>query len=74
MTRWAATIGVMLAVVATALAGLKEQSESRRLKYDLPSMERRLRLLERRTMDAQTDVTRECSPRNLLLELEGAAR
>lgn len=74
MTRWATTIAVVLAVVATALAGLKEQSESRRLQYDLPRLERRLQRLERRTMDAQTDVTRLCSPRSLLLEHEGATR
>jgi hypothetical protein len=70
MTRWVTTISVVLAVLATALAGLKEQSESQRLAYDIPRLERRLQLLERRTLDAQTDVTNLCSPRSLLLELE----
>ena len=70
MTRWAATIAVVLAVVATALAGLKEQSESQRLQYDLPRLERRLQMLERRTADAQTTATNLCSPRSLLTEQE----
>lgn len=71
MTRWCTTLAVLLAVVATALAGLKEQSESRRLQYELPRLERRLQLLERRTLDAQTAVTSLCSPRSLLKEHEG---
>ncbi|MFM8386118.1 MAG: hypothetical protein ACKOCB_04740 [Planctomycetia bacterium] len=73
MTRWATTIAVALAVVATALAGIKEQSESRRLQYDIPRMERRLQLLERRTLDAQAEVSALASPRSLLTELEGGA-
>lgn len=73
MTRWATTIAVGLALVAAALAGIKEQSESRRLQYDIPRLERRLQLLERRTLDAQADVSALASPRSLLTEQEAQA-
>lgn len=71
--RAATNIAVVLAVVATALAGVKEQSESRRLQYDIPRLERRLDLLERRHRAVEASVARSLSPRSLLVEQERAA-
>lgn len=71
--RTATIIAVVLAVVATALAGVKEQSESRRLQYDIPTLERRRDLLERRVRAAEAGVARALSARSLLLEREAAA-
>lgn len=70
--RTATIIAVVLAVVATALAGVKEQSESRRLQYDIPTLERRRDLLERRVRAAEAGVARALSARSLLLEREAA--
>lgn len=64
--RMVTVIAVMLAVVATALAGVKEQSESRRLQYSIPQLERRRDLLERRIRAAQAGVARALSARSLL--------
>ncbi len=69
--RLATMIGVVLAVLATALAGVKEQSESCRLQYDIPRLERRRDLLERRVRAAEASVAQQLSPRSLLTELEG---
>jgi hypothetical protein len=66
------TIAVVLAVVATALAGVKEQSESSRLQYDIPRLERRRDLLERRLRAAEAGVARALSARSLLTEQERA--
>ena len=71
--RWATVIAVVLAVVASALAGVREQSESRRLGYDIPRLERRRDLLERRTRAAESAVARALSARSLLTEQERAA-
>jgi hypothetical protein len=71
--RTATTIAVVLAVVATALAGVKEQSESSRLQYDLPRLERRRDLLERRLRAAEAGVARALSARSLLAEQEALA-
>ena len=68
--RTATIIAVVLAVVATALAGVKEQSESRRLQYDIPRLERRRDLLSRRIRAAESDVARALSARILLVEQE----
>ena len=68
--RAATNIAVILAVVATALAGVKEQSESRRLQYDIPRLERRRDLLERRHRATEAAVARALSARSLLLEHE----
>ena len=68
--RAATNIAVILAVVATALAGVKEQSESRRLQYDIPRLERRRDLLERRHRASEAAVARALSARSLLLEHE----
>ncbi len=70
--RSATVIAVILAVVATALAGVKEQSESRRLQYDIPALERQRDLLERRIRAAEAGVARQLSARSLLLERESA--
>jgi hypothetical protein len=69
--RTATDIAVILAVVATALAGVKEQSESRRLQYDIPRLERRRDLLERRHRASEAAVARALSARSLLLGHEG---
>ena len=71
--RTATTIAVVLAVVATALAGVKEQSESRRLQIDIPRLERRRDLLERRLRAAEASVARALSPRSLLTALDEPA-
>jgi hypothetical protein len=71
--RAATNIAVILAVVATALAGVKEQSESRRLQYDIPRLERRRDLLERRSRAAEAAVARALSARSLLREQEQGA-
>lgn len=68
--RSATLIAVVLAVVATALAGVKEQSESRRLQYDIPRLERRRDLISRRIQAAEADVARALSARSLLVEIE----
>lgn len=68
--RTATIIAVVLAVVATALAGVKEQSESRRLQYDIPKLERRRDLLNRRIRAAEAEVGKALSARSLLLEQE----
>jgi hypothetical protein len=68
--RAATNIAVILAVVATALAGVKEQSESRRLQYDIPRLERRRDLLERRHRATEAAVARALSARSLLTEHE----
>lgn len=68
--RTATTIAVVLAVVATALAGVKEQSETRRLQIDIPRLERRRDLLERRVRAAEASVARALSPRSLLTALD----
>jgi hypothetical protein len=70
--RAATNLAVILAVVATALAGVKEQSESRRLQYAIPRLERRLDLLERRHRAVEASVARALSPRSLLVEQERA--
>lgn len=69
--RTATTIAVVLAVVATALAGVKEQAESRRLQVEIPRAERRRDRLERRLRAAEAEVSRLLSPRSLLSELDG---
>ena len=71
--RTVTTIAVLLAVVATALAGVKEQSESSRLQYDIPRLERRRDLLERRARAAEAGVARTLSARSLLTEQEQRA-
>jgi len=68
--RLATTIAVVLAVLAAALAGVKEQSESCRLQYDIPRLERRRDLLERRLRAAEASVSEQLSPRSLLTDLE----
>ncbi len=68
--RLATMIAVVLAVLATALAGVKEQSESCRLQYDIPRLERRRDLLERRLRAAEASVSQLLSPRSLLTEHE----
>ena len=68
--RLATMLSVVLAVLATALAGVKEQSESCRLQYDIPRLERRRDLLERRLRAAEASVSKQLSPRSLLTELE----
>lgn len=71
--RTATTIAVVLAVVATALAGVKEQVESRRLQGEIPRLERRRDRLERRLRAAESSVASLLSPRSLLCELEAAS-
>ncbi len=71
--RLATMIAVVLAVLATALAGVKEQSESCRLQYDIPRLERRRDLLERRLRAAEASVSQLLSPRSLLTEQERRA-
>jgi|GEM_PF-4069979 len=68
--RWATIFSVVLAVLATALAGVKEQSESCRLQYGIPRLERQRDLLERRVRAAEASVSQRLSPRSLLTELE----
>lgn len=70
--RLATVIAVVLAVVATALAGVREQSESRRMGYDIPRLERRRDLLERRLRAAEAAVARSLSARSLLTAEEPA--
>ena len=70
MIRAATAFAVVLAVVATALAGVKEQSETRRLQYDIPRLERRRDVLERRLRAAEAGVARSLSAASLLTELD----
>lgn len=69
--RVAVTIAVFLAVLATALVAVCQQSETRRLQYRVWQLERRRERLERRYERLARAIAAMRTPRRLLSDRDG---
>jgi hypothetical protein len=70
VSRTAAGLAVLFAVVGTALVGVRERSEARRLQFGIGDLERRRDALDRRILQLETDLAGSLAPRRLLEEAE----
>jgi hypothetical protein len=61
-------IAVLLAVVGTALVGVREKSETTRLRYRVAELERRRDVLERQVREVRSAAASALAPRGLLEE------
>ncbi len=61
-------IAVLLAVVGTALVGVREKSETTRLRYRVADLERRRDMLERQMRGVRSAASAALAPRALLAE------
>jgi hypothetical protein len=71
--RFLVALGVLLSCVATALVGVREQSENRRLGYRVWDAMRRRDQLEKQVRELRSRIDETLSPRRLL-EGQDAAR
>ncbi|MDA1195069.1 MAG: hypothetical protein O2894_07775 [Planctomycetota bacterium] len=66
------TIAVLLAVVATALVGVCQYSETRRLEHDVWQMEKQRDRLERARRGLEATIEERRTPRHLLTQHDRA--
>jgi hypothetical protein len=66
--RTATAIAVLVAVVGTALVGVREKSEATRLRYRVAELERRRDVLERQIREVGVAAAEALAPRGLLEE------